>query len=83
MRIRTRQSMVKIIKYVYATIILHNLCVKTPYQNDCITDNGDSDSDSEDGCASDDGLNSTINLNNKNITRRDRVQNYLYHKMRS
>jgi hypothetical protein len=83
MRIRNRQSMVKIITYVYATIILHNLCVKTPYQNDWLIDNGDSDSDSEDGCATDDGLNVTINPDNENSTRRDSVHNYLYRKLLS
>jgi hypothetical protein len=50
MRVRNHQSMVKIIKYVYATIILHNLVVRTPYQNDRITENGNTDSDSGHGC---------------------------------
>jgi len=39
----------KIIKFIYATITLHNLCVWTPIQTNWITDDGECDSDSEQG----------------------------------
>ncbi len=52
--------MIKLIKYVYATIILHNLCVKTPYVNVWIADENDSDTESDDEPLLCDGLNATI-----------------------
>jgi hypothetical protein len=67
--------MVKVIQYVCTTIILHNFCIRTPYQNDWITESRDSDSDSKLGC--DDGLNLTINLDYDNSTCRDSFHNYL------
>jgi hypothetical protein len=82
MRIRNRQSMIKLIKYVYATIILHNLCVKTPYINDWITDESNSDSESEDVGLLHDGLNIRIDAD-EDISRRRSVHNYLYHKLLS
>jgi hypothetical protein len=66
MRINTQQSMVKIINYVYMTIIMHYSCVKIPLKNGWITDNDDSNSDSEDDCTADDGLHVVIYPENKN-----------------
>jgi hypothetical protein len=77
LRVRHRNSMVKVIKFVYATIILHNLCIRTPYQNDWITDDGESESDSEQGHAEGDGLNDTINIDEENCSCRTSVHNYL------
>ena len=57
----------KIIKFVYATIILQHLFVRTSYQNDWITDDGDSESDSEQGHAEEDGLNVSINLDDEKL----------------
>jgi hypothetical protein len=71
--------MVKIIKFVYATIILHNLCVRTPYQNDWITDDGESESNSEQGHAEEDGLNDSINVDDENCSCQTNVHNFLYH----
>lgn len=52
--------MVIIIEYVYATIILHNLCVKTPYHNDGIREDDESDSEDDDETTLDDGLNLSL-----------------------
>jgi hypothetical protein len=60
MQIHNWQSMIELIKYVYATIILHNLCVKTPYINDWIVDENNSDTKSKDEPLLHDGLNVTI-----------------------
>jgi len=60
---------VKIIKFVCAMLILHNLCVRTPYQNDRMTNDGESESDSELGHAEEDGLNVFINNYDKNCSR--------------
>jgi hypothetical protein len=50
-------------------LILHNLCVRTPYQNDRMTNDGESESDSELGHAEEDGLNVFINNYDKNCSR--------------
>jgi hypothetical protein len=55
-RIINKSSMVKLIKYVTATIILHNLTIKNQYNDDRIHD----DSDEEDDYNDNDGLNVNV-----------------------
>ncbi len=81
MRVRHRKSMIKIIKFIYATIILHNLCVRTPLQTDWITDDGECDSDSEQGHTEEDGFNVSLTAENENCSRRTSIHNYLYRKL--
>jgi hypothetical protein len=78
MRVQNKKSMVKIIKYIYATIILHNLCIKTPYQEDWLVDEDD---DAEDEGIMNDGLNYVINPDVDDTQRRASVHNYLYRKL--
>ncbi len=73
--------MIKIIKFIYATITLHNLCVWTPIQTDWITDDGECDSDSEQGHTEEDGFNVSLTAENENCSRRTSIHNYLYRKL--
>jgi hypothetical protein len=67
--------MVKIIKYNYDTIILHNLCIKTPFQEDWLVDKDDN---SEDESIINDGLNYVINPNVDDTQQHASVHSYLY-----
>jgi hypothetical protein len=65
--------MVKIIRYDYATIILYNLCIETPFEENWLIAK---DEDPEDEGVMDDGLNMEINPNETQW--RASVHNYLY-----
>jgi hypothetical protein len=69
MHIKGKRSIIKIIKYAYTTIILHNLCIKTPFEENWLI--------AEDEGDPDDGLNVVVNANVDDSQRHTGVHIYL------
>ena len=78
MRIKGKASMVKDIKYITVTIILHNLCIKTPFKHEWLTDDDDLDIDLVDEL---DGLNVRVDPKEENCNHHSAVHMYLYHEL--